>query len=95
MRDGKLLVELGAIVRGNVQGVGFRATTKFLAEELKLTGYVRNLPDGNVEIHAQGEKLQLEKLLSRLKNEFSSGYIETIDTTWQQVQRQYVDFRIV
>jgi len=89
-----MLLELSAIVKGNVQGVGFRATAKLYADQLKLTGFVRNLPDGTVEICAQGKKHQLEQLLSELKREFSSRYIEEIICTYRAADKVYSDFRI-
>ncbi len=52
------------LVKGRVQGVAFRAYTKTEAESLKLSGYVRNLSDGSVEILAEGKKESLEKLIS-------------------------------
>ena len=88
------MLELKAAFKGNVQGVGFRATTKRFADRLQLTGSVRNLPDGSVELCAQGEKSQLEKLLSELKREFSS-HIETIAFEFQPVTEAYSDFKIV
>jgi len=88
-------LELSAIVKGNVQGVGFRATTKLYADQLKLTGFVRNLSEGSVEICAQGKKPQLEKLLSELKQEFSSRYIDEIIVNFRPVSQTYSDFRIV
>ena len=42
------------VVRGVVQGVAYRASTRYQAIELGLTGWVRNLPDGSVELEAQG-----------------------------------------
>jgi len=45
---------IGAVVEGRVQGVGFRYFTRDRARYLGLTGWVRNLPDGNVEFEAQG-----------------------------------------
>jgi acylphosphatase len=89
------LLELSAIAKGNVQGVGFRATAKSHADRLKLTGFVRNLPDGNVEICAQGEKSQLEKFLSALKQEFSSQYIDEIVCDFRPAANTYSDFKIV
>ena len=91
MRDG---VQLVAIVKGKVQGVGFRAAAKYLADDLKLTGFVRNLSDGSVEICAQGEKSQLEKFLSLIQQKFSSEYIETIDTNFSPPTQIYSDFKI-
>jgi acylphosphatase len=93
--EGSELLELSAIVKGNVQRVGFRATAKLFADHLKLTGFVRNLPDGNVEICAQGGKLQLEKFLAELKQEFPSHYIEKIICDFRPTTKIYSDFRIV
>lgn len=51
------------LVKGRVQGVAFRAYTKVEAEKLNLSGYVRNLPDGSVEILAEGKQESLETLV--------------------------------
>lgn len=83
--------ELLVTFRGRVQGVGFRATAQVLAQRLKLTGYVRNLSDGGVELCAQGEKAQLEELLTGLKREFSSECV----AEYRQLSKTYSDFKIV
>jgi acylphosphatase len=88
-------LEVSAIVKGHVQGVGFRATAKMLADRLKLTGFVRNLPEGHVEICAQGGKSQLEKFLSELKQEFPSHYIEEIVCDFHLATKSYSDFRMI
>ena len=54
---------------GRVQHVGFRYTAYYLARPLYLTGWVRNLPDGRVEMEAQGGVSQLRKLLIQLKSQ--------------------------
>lgn len=54
-------------VSGMVQGVGFRFFTRDVAEFLRLGGYVRNLPDGRVEIYAVGMPEQLAKLTEAIK----------------------------
>lgn len=59
-------VRLTAFVRGRVQGVGFRWFVRTQALELGLTGYARNLPDGRVEVLAQGPRSATEELLGRL-----------------------------
>ncbi len=58
---------------GTVQGVGFRWTAERLARGLAVTGIVRNLPDGRVEIVATGETVTISKLISRLTDRFGSG----------------------
>ncbi len=65
MRDRELLIELLATIKGRVQGVGFRAKAKQLADALKLTGFVRNLINGDVEICAQGIPNKPQKLAFR------------------------------
>ena len=86
--------EMHAIVTGRVQGVGFRATAKHHASQLKLVGFARNLPDGSVEICAQGEKKTLEKLMSELKAEFGS-YIDKMQVRFQASSESYSNFRIL
>lgn len=55
--------------RGRVQHVGFRYTAQYLARDLRLTGWVRNLADGTMLLQAQGGTAQLRQLLIRLKSQ--------------------------
>jgi len=50
-------------ISGRVQGVGFRAHTQREAERLGITGWVRNMPDGRVELVAEGETTQIDQLV--------------------------------
>lgn len=59
-------------VRGRVQGVGFRWWTRARALELGLVGHARNLPDGRVEVNAQGEPEQVEALVGLLREDPST-----------------------
>lgn len=59
--------QLHFLVRGKVQGVGFRAYVQSVAKDLNLVGWVRNLKDGCVEAVARGEAGALETLKSKLK----------------------------
>ncbi len=86
--------ELHAIVTGKVQGVGFRATVKYLANELNLKGFARNLADGSVEICAHGEKKNLEQLILRLKEEFKIR-IKNIDLNYRVLSQPYQSFKIL
>lgn len=56
-------------VDGRVQGVGFRFRTMQFAIQLKLTGWVRNLDDGRVEMEVQGEREKINHLFEILKGE--------------------------
>ena len=73
------IVEMHAIIGGRVQGVGFRATTLYLAQDLNLTGSVCNLPNGTVEINAQGSRQALQSLIGELQKQFSGLPINTLE----------------
>ncbi len=54
------------VVSGRVQGVGFRAFAQARARAYNITGYARNLPDGTVEIHAEGNLPDIEDFIASL-----------------------------
>jgi acylphosphatase len=58
--------------------VGFRATCRWLAGGFELVGYVRNLPDGRVEVVAEGESAEIDRFLESVQEQFS-GFIRNID----------------
>ena len=60
-------MRLKAVIRGEVQGVGFRWSVQRQAHELGLTGYAENLPDGSVRVEAEGEPGQLDQLEAFLR----------------------------
>jgi len=64
---------------GRVQGVGFRYTCQSLARGFEVAGYVRNLPDGRVEVIAEGDPLELDKFVSAIQLEMNS-YIKEMLT---------------
>lgn len=82
-------------VSGRVQGVLFRSNTKKQADNLKLTGWVRNLPNGGVEILAQGEKKKLEKLISWCRKGPFFAEVEKIDVNWQTPSEIFETFAII
>lgn len=55
------------IYRGRVQGVGFRATVRGIASNYPVTGFVRNLPDGTVEVIVTGEEASIEEFLAAVR----------------------------
>jgi acylphosphatase len=61
---------------GQVQGVGFRYTTLHLAEGLAVTGYVRNLDDGRVELLAEGDPAELDRFLEAIDDRFGGNATE-------------------
>ena len=73
---------LTALVQGRVQGVGFRAFVRRQALDLAISGYVENLPDGRVEVVAEGERSELEHLLVKLRAGPPHAEVADIDVTW-------------
>ena len=87
------LASLRAIVYGRVQGVYFRDFTSRHATELGLTGYVCNLPGGRaVEVQAEGERKQLEKLIDYLEVGPPAAKVEKIVTSWSEYTGSYSNF---
>ena len=88
------LTSVQATVYGRVQGVFFRTFVAEHAHELGLTGYVRNLPLRAVEVVAEGERKQLEKLISYLKMGPPDARVEKVLTNWSEYTGNYSGFRI-
>ena len=70
------IVSFQAVVRGRVQGVGFRYFARQRAEILGVAGFVRNLPDGSVEVHAEGAETALTSFEADLRRGPSFGKVE-------------------
>lgn len=72
MNDGQ---QYDVVFRGHVQGVGFRYTTVNVARNFEVTGYVRNLPSGEVHLVAEGSPAELDRFVLSVK-EAMAGFIE-------------------
>ena len=81
------------LIFGDVQGVGFRAWVRRLAQELGLTGWVRNREDGGVEVIAEG--VRLEEFVKRCRKGLESSWVEKVDATWGEARGEFVDFEVV
>lgn len=82
------------VFTGVVQGVGFRWTTERYARRRSLTGTVRNLPTGQVEMHVSGPSSEIEGLIEDLNQHFS-GQIRSIDRLIPEEKVEFSDFRIL
>ena len=82
------------VVRGLVQGVGFRYNTRAEASRLGLTGYVKNLPDGTVEIVAEGEAQPLRELAEWAKQGPPAANVKEIGVTYNTAQGEFGIFSI-
>lgn len=85
---------LHTILKGRVQGVGFRFNTCMIARQFPVTGYVRNLEDGSVELEAEGEQQVLENFLNAVRQSSLSRYIETLENDWSEAKGQWKTFDI-
>ena len=74
------------IVRGNVQGVGFREFTRRAARRLELDGWVRNLRDGSVEAFADWDVATLETWIAHVRRGPSSAWVESVLPVWEASQ---------
>ena len=79
---------------GTVQGVGFRYTCLSFAQQLSLTGWVKNLSDGSVQAVVEGPRTVVEELLSKLKGQFGD-FIRENQIEWVEGEGEFEDFRIV
>jgi len=82
------------VVRGRVQGVFFRASTQREAKRLGLSGWVKNRPDGSVEILAEGEEEGLKEVIAWANRGPSAARVERVDVRWRSFSGDYFDFRI-
>ncbi|GGJ18310.1 acylphosphatase [Paenarthrobacter histidinolovorans] len=93
MTDGTL--RLTARITGVVQGVGFRYWTARKADELLLTGTVRNDHDGSVELTAEGSAADVDRLVKWLQSTQAPGHVEKVDFELSDGTGEFDDFRIV
>jgi len=80
---------------GQVQGVGFRYTVRSVAAGFEAIGVIRNLPDGGVELIAEGTKDELEAFRQAIRESGLDHFIRQEDVTWQEATGEYRGFDIV
>jgi acylphosphatase len=86
--------QLHAIVHGRVQGVSFRYYTVLKAVDLGLKGWVHNLPDGTVEVLAEGAREPLGQLLDFLHKGPSGASVESVDVRWGMASGDLANFNV-
>jgi len=85
-------IRVQAWVHGHVQGVGFRWWTRARALELGLVGFARNLPDGRVEVVAEGAADSCTRLLDLLASEQTPGVVDEVVVRYPPVRGGLVGF---
>jgi acylphosphatase len=92
--EGRAPVRLEAVVRGRVQGVGFRVWALREAMHRDLDGFVANEPDGSVRVVAEGSREELERLVARLEDGPPAALVERVSTRWEPARGMSPGFRI-
>lgn len=85
---------LHAHIYGHVQGVSFRYYTQLRANELQLTGWVRNRSDGSVEVIAEGSRDHLDDLFVFLHRGAPAATVERVEVDWLAASGEFSDFRV-
>ncbi len=88
------MTQVRVFYEGNVQGVGFRYTVHSEARGFDVFGWVRNLPDGRVELLAQGEKSELNAFLLAIRESCLAGHIRNEIPCWETCTQRLSGFTI-
>ena len=87
------IVAYKILFSGIVQGVGFRFTARRIAAKFGVTGYVKNLIDGKVEVWAEGAEQEIERFVEAIERSFS-GYISEVEKTEVSPSEKFSCFEI-
>lgn len=82
------------LIKGEVQGVFYRATAKKIADKLNLTGWIKNTKDGNVEAIATGDQQQLDEFINWCKTGPENAEVEDVIIT-QEEETSFNDFEVI
>jgi acylphosphatase len=85
---------LNIFYSGRVQGVGFRYTAKTVAAGFEIAGLIRNLPDGRVELIAEGTRAELAAFRDAILGAGLAGFIRDEQISWADAQNEFSGFEI-
>ena len=88
------LKRLHVFYAGRVQGVGFRATADEAARRLMVTGWVKNLRDGRVEVIVEGDEELLLQFLEQIRTGPMRNFIQSVEVRWAAASGEFHDFEI-
>ena len=93
-RGGPEIVRVHLFISGIVQGVFFRAHTRNRARSLDLTGWVKNMEDGRVEVIAEGLRGMIDEFISWCHRGPEAASVHGIEVIWQQATGEFRDFQV-
>jgi acylphosphatase len=83
------------LISGRVQGVGYRASTRWAAKNIGgLTGWVRNLDDGRVEALVEGPREKIEDLIAWARKGPPASRVSDVDVTWEPASGEFKEFGV-
>ena len=89
-----MIKQVHLIISGYVQGVLFRANAQNAARKLQLSGFVHNLPDGSVEIVAEGEEAILNRLIEWCWKGPPAARVEHVAVSWHDATHKFSGFSV-
>ncbi|MCK4453895.1 acylphosphatase [Candidatus Parcubacteria bacterium] len=87
-------IRVHLFISGRVQGVFFRENTRRKAEKLELNGWVRNLPDGRVEIILEGDEEKVKKMIKWTKKGPIIAKVDEVEIEEKEYENEFKDFKI-
>ena len=90
----QMLSRIHVIASGRVQGVAYRYYAEREALGLAVTGWVKNMFDGRVEVVAEGEKAILEQFIELLRQGPRLARVDRLEIAWEDHRGEFSDFRI-
>lgn len=87
-------IKARVLVSGHVQGVFFRDSTRRVASELRVTGWVRNLPDGRVEVLAEGAEDAVRRLVEWCRQGPEGARVRDVTVDWSEPKGRFDRFTV-
>ena len=91
---GKPVARARVMITGDVIGVGFRWFLHNMAEEIEATGYVRNLDDGRLEAVFEGDKNQVETMISHCRSGPETAHVTGVQVVWEYPEGKWDELEI-
>ncbi len=88
------MIRARLLIQGRVQGVGYRANTRRMANKLNLRGWVRNLRNGDVELLVEGPEVEVDRLIDWCHRGPTSAYVSKVRVEKSKATREFDGFAV-